>query len=160
MRILSIDPSIVNVGVAFILDGKYESSHTFRTKPTESRESRLSNIQDHFRSLKAHQVDAILIEYPDSFIRYGNTAATNLVSLQMLHVAIGAIFAAMRETFPAATLRFVTVREWKGKKGKQEARDLARHYAGEKLNEHESDALVMGIRIGIKSKLGISSLKA
>lgn len=144
MRLLSVDPSITTIGVAKFLDGECCGSLTVRTKPTQTIPERLKIIGDHFSSI-ADKFDEAIIEYPDSFVRYGTYGVNNFSSLQLLHVAIGTIFAALASN-PKLHVDFVKVSEWKGRSKKEETQYLVKVLIGKEVNTHEADAIIMGLR--------------
>lgn len=145
MRLLSIDPSIVNIGIAILIDGHYDSSHTFHTKSSQPFSDRLQAIQGHILSVLQDPPDIALIEYPDAFVRFGRRAILNIPSLQMLHVTIGLIFGSI-SLQSKCQIHFVKVSEWKGREPKESTQAIAKYLAKKDLNTHESDALVMGMR--------------
>ena len=144
MRILSVDPSIVDIGVARIEDGQYLSSFTLRTDNTDDLETRLCEIAQAFESYQGF--DVVVIELPEArvYTRSGLSGRKNMRSLQLLHLAIGAIVGGLAAK--SAQINFFPVQEWKGTEDKRITQHNARMLTGRKLNTHEADATMMGLR--------------
>lgn len=145
MRLLSVDPSIVNIGVAILENGKPLSSYTLRTDDKCTIEHRLRVISDHFKGING-DFDCAIVEMPDPFIRYGSRGgASNLYPLQLLHLAIGAIVGALVQNHNII-VHLVPVSEWKGNTKKANTQYIIKAITGKILNTHEADAVHMGIK--------------
>lgn len=144
MRLLSIDPSIGNCGIAIINGGEYQQSYTFRTDEEERVEERLKKISKHFAEVGSGY-DQAIIELPDTFIREGRFGLKNVRSIQLLHLSIGAIIGGL-SFYPDLKIEFVRVKDWKGNAPKEQAQVYARGLTGKELNTHEADAFMMGLR--------------
>lgn len=143
MRLLSVDPSIVAIGVAELEDGKPVSAYTLRTDDSTPVEHRLRVIAEHFAALKG-PFDAAIVEMPDKFVRLGARGITNFGSIQLLHLAIGTIVGVLVQKHNVI-VHLVRVSEWKGKGQKWQTQLVAKQITGKKLNTHEADAVMMGI---------------
>ena len=145
MRVLSVDPSITRIGIAFIEDGQYVESHTFKTQETDRIEDRLLAITQHFHAL-LEQADfsVALIELPGTFVREGMFGPQNIGSLALLHMSIGTIVGSM--SVWKLRVEFCKVAEWKGSDKKIVTQHQVRTLTGKKLNTHEADATMMGMR--------------
>jgi len=142
MKVLSIDPSIENVGIVFIDNSVYRDSHTFHPKEKTDIVKRLEEIKEHIESID-EDFDVVLVEMPDAFMRQGRYGIKNVVPIQTLMMAIGAIVASL---VPRHEVRFVKVSEWKFDKGKKMTQYFAKKHSGKVLNTHESDALEMAMK--------------
>lgn len=146
MRILSVDPSLVNIGVARIEDGQFLSSFTLRTKPDEALEDRLCEIAQAFESYRNYDIVVIELPVAQVYSRSGTRGQKNMRSMQMLHLAIGAIVGGLTRTPRTTKVVFFPVNEWKGKEDKRVTQHEARMVTGKKMNSHEADATIMGLR--------------
>ena len=143
MRLLSIDPSIDNVGVALILDGSLEDTYTFRTDAKKTNEERLQDIARHF-SEHGKGFDTAVIEYPDWYKTWGGGGIKNMKSLTLLHIAIGAIVGGLSTN--DIRVEFCLVSEWKGNTKKETTQRIVELEYGKRYNTHQSDAILMGMR--------------
>ena len=142
MRILSIDGSINDIGIALIEDGKYIDSYTYHSTATDTKEVKLSKIAIHFRNYD-YEYDIAITELPDSFVRFGKFGIKNFKSLQSLHMAIGSIVGAI--SLCEKPVIFITPREWKKRGSKIMTQLVVKQITGKSFNTHESDAILMGI---------------
>jgi len=157
MRLLSVDPSITNIGIAFIEDGQLVESHTFKTHVEDRTEDRLLSITRHIRSLfEQADFDAMVIELPDKFVREGLFGVMNTESMALLHMSIGAIIAATSGW--KLSVEFCKVSEWKGRDKKVVTQHQVRALTGKTMNNHEADATMMGIRWMQTQKLRAAGL--
>ena len=118
MKILSVDPSIVNIGVAILDDRKLLKSYTFRTNAEDELAVRVKQISDHFSGYTDY-FDIALIEYPGTFMRKGQYAIKNVKSVQLLMLSIGVIAGVMSQRCP---VDMVGVNDWKGRSGKSQTK--------------------------------------
>ena len=144
MRLLSIDPSINECGVAVIINGELIRAYTIKTQKHKSVECRLRQLNVAFTNI-GHDFTHAIIEYPNTFVRKGRFGDERIGSMQVLHVAIGTIYASLCQ-ISDIEIKFVKVSEWKGGVGKHEAQNMVRALTGKLHNTHESDAIVMGMR--------------
>jgi Holliday junction resolvasome RuvABC endonuclease subunit len=151
LKLLSIDPSIVAVGVASLENGKPLEAYTLRTDNKSPVEHRLRILTDHFTAINKN-FDNAIVEMPDKFVRYGRVSMVNFASLQLLHLAIGAIVGALVQNHNII-VNLVRVADWKGNSQKWTTQDTVKLITGMKLNTHEADALLMGIRWTEQKKL-------
>ena len=151
MKILSIDPSIENIGVAILDGNKLIESYTLHTNPLKPLSDRIKKITQHFRELAlSTEFNTVLIEYPDSFVRggeyskfTGTSYLKNVKSIQLLMLSIGVIASAMIEY---CEINFVSVKDWKGSTDKKITQFVAQQECGKELNTHEADAFIMAIQ--------------
>jgi len=148
MRILAIDPSLVNIGIAEIHNGKYKKSYTFRTDKRKNVLERLKEIYEHFNGLEG-KYNCVVVEEAGNFVRMGTYGVRNMDSIQLLMLATGTIVGSLLGKYP---VEFMRVKDWKGNTPKAVTQSMARHLTNKKLNTHESDATIMGINF-CKSKL-------
>ena len=141
MRLLSIDPSIVSIGIAVLIDGEYKESYTFRTNDKQCAEKRLLQIAQHFREIGG-KYDCAILELPSTFIRQGRYGLKNVHSLFLLHLSIGVIIGGL-SSHPDLKIKFVKVGDWKGKVSKRYTQAYAKDLIGKDLNTHEADAFMM-----------------
>lgn len=140
MRIMSVDPSVNHIGIAYIINGKYEFSLTFRTDEKKSIIGKLKEISAYFHNLD-EKVDVVIVEQPDTFVRMGRYGVLNGLPIMLLFMSIGAIVSALSNRYD---IEFVKVSDWKGKTPKQFTQRSVEGITGVKLNDHESDAVMMG----------------
>lgn len=150
MKLLSIDPSISEIGICELKDGEYVNSYTFKTLSEDALEDRLDKIALHFREIK-DGFDYVLIEQPDVFMRVGSFSVLNVKSIQMLMMAIGVIYGSLVIKHKVV---FVTVKDWKGNSGKKVIQMIASRKSGRKLNTHEADAFMMAMNWERYIKIG------
>jgi Holliday junction resolvasome RuvABC endonuclease subunit len=144
VKLLSIDPSINNIGIAILIGGEYQSSYTFRTEEETCIENRLCQIGKHFREV-GEGYDYAIVELPDTFIREGRYGLKNVRPIQLLHLSIGAVIGGL-SFYPELKIEFVKVGDWKGRTSKEQTQAYARALTHKELNTHESDAFMMAIR--------------
>jgi Holliday junction resolvasome RuvABC endonuclease subunit len=144
VKLLSVDPSIGDCGIAILEGGEYSQSYTFRTDDKERVEERLKKIAFHFAEI-GRGFDQAIIELPDSFVREGTFGLKNVRSVQLLHLSIGAIIGGL-SFYPELKIEFVKVGDWKGRTPKEQTQAYARGLTGKELNTHEADAFMMGVR--------------
>lgn len=142
MKIMSIDPSIMNTGVVILNDKKVSRSYTFRTKTTDRLEKRIQQISEHFDSLEGIEVDVALIEMPEAFMRKSQYNIKNVKSIQLLMMSIGAIVGAVGKHYHVELVR---TKDWKGSTKKAITKMIADSLTDALNNEHERDAYVMAI---------------
>lgn len=145
MRVLSVDPSVGNIGVAVVNERYYESSYTFRTNPKAEMPVRLAEITEHFSKylVEDHEIDQVIVEQPGTFMRKGKKGFLNVGPIQILQMAIGAIVGILAQGFP---VEFVRVEDWKGNKNKRTVQTWAFSECGVRLNDHEADAFIMALQ--------------
>jgi Holliday junction resolvasome RuvABC endonuclease subunit len=141
-RLLSIDPSIGTIGVAILEGRKYVQSYTIRTKDSEPMVERLRQISFLFSKID-DEFDTVIIEYPDAFMREGEYGIKNVRAVMTLMMSVGAIIGALNDRYD---VKLVSVDEWKGKEAKKFTQYAAKQECGKKLNNHEADAFMMGVR--------------
>lgn len=140
MRIMSIDPSVNHIGIAYIINGRYETSLSFKTDEEKNTEGKLKEISEHFSNLQ-EKADIVIVEHP-TFMKMGGDRILNMWSLMTLCMSIGAIVGALSNRYE---VEFVKVNEWKGRTKKKYTQKSVEYIIGKKLNDHEADAVMMGI---------------
>lgn len=146
MKILSIDPSVGNIGVAIVHERWYEHSYTFKTNEKKDLPLRLTEISEHFSKYlieNTYGIDQVIVEQPGKFMREGKRGLKNVLPIQILMMSIGAIVGILGQGFP---VEFVRVEDWKGKKGKKIIQQWAYSECEKHLNTHEAEAFIMALQ--------------
>jgi hypothetical protein len=121
---------------------KLNEAYTVKTDTGQPLVERLRFIFEHFNAFPAKQFDYVLIEQPESFMRFGKYSITNVKAIQALMMAIGSIVSALCRNYKVELVR---VNDWKGRSNKKVTQLIAKRHTDKKLNEHEADAFVMGL---------------
>jgi len=152
VRVLSVDPSIGNIGVALVNERYYEWSYTFRTSPKVEMPIRLAEITEHFSKylVEDHDIGQVIVEQPGTFMRKGKKGLLNVGPIQMLEMSMGAIVGILAQGFP---VEFVRVDDWKGNKPKRTIQTWAFSECGVHLNDHEAEAFIMALQWRSKVRL-------
>lgn len=159
MKILSIDPSSVHVGIAKLENKKLIESATYQVKSVDVIE-RMKELARYFQSFDEFY-DIVLVEQPDTFVRQGLRGLLNVLPIQMLMMSIGVIVGTIGQKYP---VEFVRVSDWKGNSGKNVTQMMVFRLTGKKLNTHESDAYMMAVEwlnhVRFKNSVRRGELKA
>ena len=147
MKLLSIDPSIKNLGYAFFDNQALVSHGVFKSDANETIAKRLTFL---LRGLDATgnvwgAPDAVVIESPPSFT-YGRSArhgkTLNADAMNKLWMTIGALLAHYEGL--NVPVELTDVMKWKGQQGKGVAKMNAKLLYELDVNDHIADAIMLG----------------
>jgi len=133
-KIVAIDPSINNIGIAIDHDGKLNCFTIHSKGRTDIEKARYiaNKIIENFVFSIGHY--DIYLETPDSWTRSGK----NVQSLMKLSMSIGAIIGALRDF----DIHCIPVSKWKGTEHKMTPELFKAMYPDwPAINEHERDAV-------------------
>ncbi len=142
-KLLSIDPSIANIGYAVFEDTDLKQWGTIKSEG-EGIPERLKSILYQFG--KFEDVSHVAIESPSNFTyarSSSNGKTLNAQSMNMLHMAIGAIISHF--AVKNVPVEMINPIEWNKKREKKQIiKDNVKYIYNIKVNEHVADAIMMG----------------
>jgi Holliday junction resolvasome RuvABC endonuclease subunit len=144
-KLLSIDPSIANIGYALFEDGDLKEYGTVKSEAEKGNiPDRLKFILSQFNRFEG--ISHVVIESPPHFTYSrsdNNGKPLNLKSMNKLHMAIGAIIAYF--SIKNIPVEMVNPNEWnKNRQSKQVTKNNVKYIHGINVNEHVADAIMIG----------------
>ena len=145
MKILSIDPSIANIGWCLFFDNKPLESGTIHLSPEITQFERAVLISEKIRQLfldkgiNLYTSSQIVIETPDNWTRQGK----NVGDLLKLMLAIGSIIGTANSL--SVKVNTISVSQWKNTKSKIDKSIFEKIYPHlKRTSEHARDAVGLG----------------